>query len=147
MSRLPSGSGVDAGDTEAARALSLRFYRAYSESDWSTLRALLDPDFRSHYQDHPDASGREEVIASARAYKQRFPDLRFEVLFIVASPEAVACWSEMCFTHTAEYLGIPATGRALRTTCVDFFTVRAGLLASRRHLKDKRAVASQLGAG
>jgi steroid delta-isomerase-like uncharacterized protein len=120
--------------------LAREFYRFYTASAWAELAELLHPDFCSHYVDHAEARGRDLVIESARDYKRRFPDLSFRVEVVVANPQAVACWGEMVFTHSSEYLGVPASGRTLRATCIDFFTIRANRLASRRHWKDKAAL-------
>lgn len=120
------------------------FFSAYSRGDWADLERLMTVDFRSHYEDHEDAVGRDVVVAGARAFRAQFPDLEFGIEHMAVSRDVVAAWTRLSFTHTSEYLGIPRTGRYVRAVSIDFFTLENGLLASRRHMKDKHGILRQL---
>jgi steroid delta-isomerase-like uncharacterized protein len=59
--------------------------------------------------------GRPALVASVEAYLAGVPDLRFEVTSLTfEEPRLVREWTATG-THLGELLGVPATGRAIRT--------------------------------
>jgi predicted ester cyclase len=79
-------------------------------------------------------------------FRRSFPDLRMEIVTIVADGDRVAAHFRCSATHLGIWLGHEPTGR--RFEDVDemyFFDVRNGLLARMRAVEDNRSRLAQLG--
>ncbi|HEY7033830.1 MAG TPA: ester cyclase [Thermomicrobiales bacterium] len=95
-----------------------------------------DPDF---------GSGREGFRAQWRQWRTAFPDLHFEIVDLVAEGDKVLTRWVMTGTHRGEFLGIPATGRAIRVAGMSLDRIEDGLVAEGFDGWDALGLRRQLG--
>lgn len=99
---------------ERNRAALLRFYEAISRQDLDAMAGCLADGYRYHGPaDAGTGQDREAFLEFERAAFQAFPDFRVDVLDTVAERDLVAARLRVAGTHRGEFLGIPASGRAL----------------------------------
>ena len=118
---------------QSIRALVKRYFELLSGASLDLAEQILAPDFVFH---HPPLTppggweGRDVFLEKGLgATRAAFPDMRFSVADIVVEGNQAAARWVMTATHEGEYLGAPATGRSVQVTGMNWFEVRAGLLA------------------
>lgn len=119
--------------------------RVLNDHDLDALDALVAEDF--HEQNpppgmEPTREGLRDFLAAMFA---AFPDLHWDVKESVAADSRVAMWSVWSGTHSAEFMGIPATGRTVHVEAWTLDTMREGKLADSRLLMDTMGLLTQLG--
>lgn len=89
--------------------------------------------------------GREGLREFLAAMFTAFPDLRWTIQDIIAQDDKVAEWSIWEGTHTAEFMGIPATGRRVSVEAWTFDRYQDGRFISSRIIMDQFGLLQQLG--
>jgi len=82
-----------------------------STGQFDEVYALLAPGFTDHTRLPGRPSGLEGLIATWRATRTAFPDLRYELLVEVIDADRIAHRIRATGTHRGEFLGVPATER------------------------------------
>ena len=98
-----------------------------NKRDYTAADRLLGADFRFHdpAMAHEPMT-REVFFGFLGALNAAFPDYQFTVEDqIVCEDKAVARW-RFTGTHRGEFLGVPATGRAVTVTGIDIFEFAGG---------------------
>jgi steroid delta-isomerase-like uncharacterized protein len=90
----------------------------------------------------PGRTGLAGVLAGMFA---AFPDLQWTVLDTVAEEDRIVCVSSWTGTHLGEFMGIPATGRAVTVEAWTLDRYRAGQLVESRIIMDVVGLLTQLG--
>lgn len=90
----------------------------------------------------PGAEGVAESLAGLFA---AFPDYHEEVLGLVAEDDLVTAHVRLTGTHRGPFLGLPATGRAVRFEVMETFRLRDGLVAEMWVVADQLSLLRQLG--
>ncbi len=102
-----------------------RFYReAINERDLESVDRLLSEDF-VHNGERRGRPGQREVVAGFLA---GFPDLRNEILLILAEGDLVAAHQRWTGTHDGPFLDIPPTGRGVEFTSTAVLRIEDGLI-------------------
>lgn len=91
----------------------------------------------------PGLEGLKGVLRGMRA---AFPDLVFSIVEQVAEGEKVASRFEWSGTHRGEFLGVPATGRAVRVWGIVIDRLEQGRIKETRIIMDIFGLMMQLGA-
>jgi steroid delta-isomerase-like uncharacterized protein len=128
-----------------------RLVDAYSQDSLEDFDNLLREDVVL-VRDEEKAHGREEFKGVLRRLRRAFPDIKYRVDdSIVAGDKIVLRWNASG-THRGDYLGVPATGRAVSYTGITMFQregdriariwVAADLLSLLRRLREMRADAA-----
>ena len=107
----------------------------------------------SDYVDHPPAkffnvpfTGPESLQGAVRVFKEGFPDLVETVEEMIAEDNKVVIRSLWKGTHTGEFVGIPATGKPVVLTGINFYRVgEDGMLVERHGSFDVLGMMQQLG--
>ena len=94
----------------------------------------------------PGVEGREGARAFYTQFHAAFPDLRLEVFETVEQDDLVAARYAFSGTHSAEFFGVPATGREVRVDGMSIFRFRDGRIATRWQSMDAAGLLMQLGA-
>lgn len=89
---------------------------------------VFAPDYRGHDPDRPDLAGPEAVKRSVAQFHAAFPDFAISIDDLVAEDDRVVWRYTMTGTHSAEFLGVPATGRRVTATGISIFRVEDGML-------------------
>ena len=89
---------------------------------------VFAPDYRAHDPDRPGLDGPEAVKRSVAQFHAAFPDFAITIDDLIAEGDRVVWRYTMSGTHSAPFLGVAATGRAVSTTGISIFRVEGGLL-------------------
>lgn len=92
-------------------------------------------------------AGRDNVVNLLRVFIGALPDLKAVEQDLIASGDLVAMRLVVTATHSADLLGIPASGRRVTWDAVDIYKLTDdGKISEEWALDDMAAFASQLGA-
>jgi steroid delta-isomerase-like uncharacterized protein len=90
----------------------------------------------------PGLEGLKDVLRGMRA---GFPDLHFSVEEQIAGGDKVLTRFEWTGTHRGEFLGVPATGRAVKVWGMVIDRLQAGRIKDTRIIMDSLGLMMQLG--
>jgi steroid delta-isomerase-like uncharacterized protein len=130
---------------DESRDLVRRFFVAVAEDDEAALDELIAADASDHTPFPGQAPGVEGVKQIFRMLRTGFPDFRQEVREVIAEGDRVAVRSKLRGTHRGEFLGIPATGRAVEVESIDIMRIADGRFVEHWGLIDQMGLISQLG--
>jgi len=123
-----------------------RFYQAlHNDHDLTPLDDAVDPEVVAHWSGLPELHGIAELRAAVTDDLDGFPDQQLTPDAMVVDGEVVASRWTFRGTHTGDYYGIPATGRAVVSTVVAFDRIRDGKLIENWTVFDNYDVMRQLG--
>jgi predicted ester cyclase len=119
------------------------FGEAVNNGRVELIDELLPPDFVGHMPDGDlDPEGLKQYIVGWRA---GFPDLVCEAYDLVEEGERVAWRVRASGTHSAEFMGIPATGNRIDFDSMNHGRVEGGRLREQFVIMDMVTVMQQLG--
>jgi steroid delta-isomerase-like uncharacterized protein len=128
-----------------------RVVERYIEEAWNQGHVeVLDEIIAPHYINHspgmphprPGPEGLKPIILGLRA---GFPDLRFIVHDMVVGEERVAVRSTMHGTHRGDLFGMPATGRRVQISQMQFERLQDGKIVEHWRQSDDLGMMRQLG--
>ena len=130
---------------EANKAVVQRLVReAQSNGDLDVVDELLADDFIDHTPFPgvpPTRSGVKMLFGYLRA---AFPDLNVRIHEQVADDAKVVTRKSFEGTHRGEFMGVPATGRAVSFEVIDILTLQDSRIVEHRVLFDQLAIRQQL---
>ena len=128
------------------KALNRRFNEEVIEKgNFNLIGELIAEDFVEHQPLPGTAQGREGVKQTMVMVRSAFPDVRIAVEADVAEGDMLFAMGTMTGTHQGEFMGIPATGKAISVLFMDLFRVRDGKFVEHWALFDTAAMMEQLG--
>jgi ketosteroid isomerase-like protein len=133
-----------------SQSLADRFAATLSAHDMAAFAALFADDYVNHQVSAatpPPPAGKTPKQATVDFFAARLagiPDLHVAVEASVARADKFAASFVYSGTHGGPYFGIAPTGRPLRFTSCDIFTVRNGLIAEHWGMGDIAGVLAQL---
>jgi len=83
------------------------------------------------------SAGLEKSFADFRA---AFADFHIDVLNVVAERDMVVIYTTFTGTQQAPFLGIPSTGKAIKTYTIDFYRIQNGQISDHWDVVDYFAV-------
>jgi len=130
------------------KQLNEQFYdEVFRNRNIDAIDTLLADDFVEHNPwpgQRDDRQGAKDFIGLMLT---AFPDLDMKIESEVAEGDTVASLVTMSGTHQADFAGIPATGRKVSVTSMDFTKIRDGKCTDHWGLADMGTLMSQLGVG
>ncbi len=141
----PTLADCPAGQLERQRAAARTvFEEVLSQGRIEENEHLYHADFVAHGVSRD--AGRAEDREASRGWRQAVPDLRMEVLRMVADCDLVAVHWSGSGTNSGTGNGLPATGRYLENLWgVTFFGFRDGKIAEEWTVFDQYSMLRQLG--
>ncbi len=131
---------MSADDNKAALR---RFYEeVLNGRNLEVVDQLLAPDAVDHTLGSRGLEAYKEFFSMVH---QAFPDMRVEVHDMIADGDLVAARVTYSGTHQAEFVGVPATGRRVEVSGVDFLRMRDGRQAEHWGGADMASLLQQLG--
>jgi steroid delta-isomerase-like uncharacterized protein len=133
-----------------ADAMADRFAGALTAHDMSAFAALFADDYRNHQMSAaapplpPGKSAKQATVDLFTARLAGLPDLVVTVEMVVANADKVAASFVYSGTHDGMFLGFAPTGRKLRFTSCDIFSVRDGKIAEHWGMGDIAGMLAQL---
>lgn len=117
------------------KTLVRRLYEFHTnERHFERLGEVLSADFVSTY------------MKAVSTLVQGFPDVRFEIVELIAEGDTVVVRWKWSGTHTGTFRGYAATGRRVTNDGVVIYTERDGRLVSSWTLNDRLGVLQAIGA-
>ncbi len=118
---------------------------AFNAGDADECMALAAPDLIMNLAELPEARRGLQVWRQGfEMMKHGFPDLQAHIEDIIAAGDKVAVRLRFRGTHSGEFLGIPATGRAIEYISHEFYRVADGLIAEEWICSDMASLLRQL---
>jgi len=124
-----------------------RFEKGFRAGDQATIDELCDPALVDHNRPpdkEPTLAGFKEKVAGLMAI---FPDLGEDLLDIIASGDTVATRWVLTGSQQQEFMGIPASGQAIRVEGMNFYRLKNGRVTDIWTQFDGVAMMQQLAAG
>lgn len=131
-------------DTEANKALVLAFIEeVFNEGNVEAAGDYAAPEY---IQNTPGAeSGLAALQGGVSMFHAAFPDIRYTVTHIGAEGDLVAARLFITGTQDGDFLGMPASGRSVAGSALNFWRVEDGLLVEHWEVVDQFALLQQLG--
>jgi len=107
---------------------------------------LIHPEYVNHDFPAP-VQGVEGFTNVDRMFRVAFPDLRVVIEDEVVAGDRIATRGYFTGTHTGEFMGMPATGRAIRCSYSDIWRLEGGKGRENWVQMDMLGMMQQLGAG
>ena len=117
---------------------------AFNQGDFDTCVARLSPDFVMNLAGLPPIPGPQVWRQGVDVIKHAFPDLHARIDDVVAAGDEVAVRLTFRGTHKGDYLGLPATGRAIEYVSHEFYRIVDGLITEEWICSDNAALTAQL---
>jgi steroid delta-isomerase-like uncharacterized protein len=120
------------------------FQRVYNDGDVAFLDEITAPNFVSHDRGNPtqDRDGVKQIVA---AIKAAFPDVQFTADDVLAEGDRVAARFTMKGTQKGDFMGVPATGKAIVVTGIDIVRFENGKAVEHWHEWSGIELLQQLG--
>ncbi len=100
---------------------------------------------RVEHEDGVEPATKAGAIEALQRMRDAFDDFTLTVEDMVAQGDRVFVRATMSGTHRGEFLGIPATGRQVRTPVADFFRIAGWKALEHWGLSDTGRLMQQLG--
>jgi predicted ester cyclase len=134
---------------EANKAIVLRLAEAFNGHTLNLLEDVLHPEFRGRgISAFPPNSSEVGPGAQRKLYEmfyQAIPDVRAEVLDVIAEGDKVVLVDRFGGTHRGEFLGRRGTGDRIEWMVMHIYTMRDGKILEDAVMTDALAIMQQLG--
>jgi steroid delta-isomerase-like uncharacterized protein len=130
---------------EENKAIVRRFVEEFKTGgDETVADELRSPLFVNHSAPPGAERGPEGGRQLFRALRTAFPDLSVDIDDMVAEGDKVVTRQTFRGTHRGEWLGIPATGRAVQWAVIDIIRLQDGRLVDHWAVADFHGLLQQL---
>jgi steroid delta-isomerase-like uncharacterized protein len=134
----------EAMDIEANKALVRRYVELYNTGNIALADEVIASDFEDHT--HPELRpGPEDVKHEVEAFRAAFPDAYATIEDIISEGDMVAFRFVLRGTHQGSFASLPATGKKVTMTGMDFIRIANGKLAELWSNQDTLGWLQQLG--
>ena len=129
------------------RVVERSFTDIWNGGNLDAVDELIHPNIVRHHERNQDEDlhGLEEFRAWVSQTGQAFPDLRLTIEQIFGEADRVMAHVRGRATHKGEFIGIPATGRAIEWTATALIRVADGKIAECWVIADTLGILQQLG--
>jgi steroid delta-isomerase-like uncharacterized protein len=132
---------------EKNKHVARRFYDAFNRHDPEGMSQLVSSNasYTFHFAGLPatDWKGRKHFIINV---VKAFPDIDHHILDVVAEGDKVALRFNITGTHKGQFQDIPATGKKISVSCVNFLTIIDGKIIEEWSNSDMMGLMQQIGA-
>jgi predicted ester cyclase len=122
-----------------------RLFALMDEMNFPAIRELLAPGFRAVIGGNPPMSV-EEWAGMGEMMYAAFPDATHTIDEVLEVGDRVALRGSFSGTHAGELMGVPATGKAITVTFMNFDRFAGDRLIEHRGESDMAGLMQQLGA-
>jgi steroid delta-isomerase-like uncharacterized protein len=141
--RSPGGSM----STEQNKATARRWSEElWGQGNLAVADEIIARDYVRHDPGDPfPAHGPDDVKRIVRSLRTMLPDFAIRVEAIVAEGDLVVSRYTATATDTVGYMGLPPTGKSIRTTAMQMFRFENGLIVESWAVRDDLGTLRQLG--
>ena len=132
---------------ESNKALVQRFYdEVWAKGNLDVADEVFSEDYVRHDlragDPTPGPAGQKEIAA---AFRDAFPDLTWQIDFLLADGDFVAGRWTVGGTHLGPWAGVEATGRTMRFSAINVFRFEDGKVVELWNHRDDLGLMHQLG--
>ena len=109
------------------------------------LMELFSPHEVHHWGIGDDTIGPDEFLSRVAGFRTAFPDFQIHVEQTISTGDLVVSRYRATGTHQGEWLGIPATGKAVEYTGMNIFRIACGRIVESWGEADHLGLLEQLG--
>jgi len=132
---------------DANMAVMKRFYNeVINQGNIDLFDELCAESFVEHEESPRFTPNREGVKKWFRMLRAAFPDLKFEVGFMLAKDDKVVSYVTMTGTQKGPFMDMPASGKKIRVNTVDIVRFANGKAIEHWGVTDSGTMMQQLGA-
>jgi steroid delta-isomerase-like uncharacterized protein len=139
-------AGIESVPAADNKSMNLRWIQAFNERDWQTETAHRGPDFRAYMSGAKEPLNNDTWAGFMSVFTSAFPDARLSVDDSIAEGDRVVSRWTLTGTHRGEFQGVPATGRTVTITGIEFNRVVDGRIAEHWSQFDLMGLMQQIGA-
>jgi steroid delta-isomerase-like uncharacterized protein len=141
-----AGWAFAATPQEENKAKTQMFYdEVANKGNVAVADQLLAEDFLDHQPFPGMKPGREGTKQFFSMMRAAFPDLKFDVKFMMAEGDKVAAFLAMSGTQKGEFMGMPASGKHFVVNTVDIVRIVDGKAVEHWGVTDGMSMMEQLG--
>jgi hypothetical protein len=132
-------------------AINRRLVARYFDEVWNQGRVdmldeLIAPDYLNHSASIPNPRpGPADLKPIVRAMRSGIPDLHYDILDLVVTPDKVAASLRVTGTHTGELFGMAPKGRKIDVRQMQIEWIRGGRIWQHWRVTDELAMLRQIG--
>jgi steroid delta-isomerase-like uncharacterized protein len=142
---LPPARSGHAPTREEAERIMQRFGDILNQNDLSIADEILAPDFYANFIGLPPMTSRDAWKAMVGGFLAAFSDFRLTVgQGLIEGEYAAGNWTWSA-RHTAEFMGIPATGKSVEVRGLGLYRILDGRVVEEQVIEDMMALLMQLG--
>ena len=140
-------AGLASADTQDNLARCQKFYtEVANKGNMAVVDELVAENFVDHEVFPGLAPTRDGLKEFFNVMRSAFPDLKFNVEFMMADGDKVAAYITMSGTHKGEFMGMPASGKKFTTKAIDIVRIVDGKAVEHWGVTDGMTMMQQLGA-
>jgi steroid delta-isomerase-like uncharacterized protein len=118
----------------------------WSQGHLAVADEIIAPDYVRHDPGDPfPAHGPEDVKRIVTMLRTMFPDFRIQVEAMIAEGDIVVSRYTATATDTVGYMGMPPSGKAIRTSAMQMFRFSSGKIVESWAARDDLGTLRQLG--
>ena len=132
--------------SEENKALIARAYdQVFNSGNIDALGEIASPDIVDHSALPGSPPGLDGAKQAIEMFLTAFPDLKMTVEDMIAEGDKVAVRLTMSGTHKGDFMGIPATGKEISVSGMDFHRIAGGKVVEHWDSFDQMTMMEQLG--
>ena len=144
---MTSSSSSSLEQQQKNKQLVRQFFEAFDRHDIESMEQLVSTaNYSLHFSGMPPMdwnTNKEQFLAP---FTKAFPDLRRNIVDVVAEGDKVAVSINVTGTYKGEFQGIPATGKQVSFTAMDILTIIDGKVTEEWATADMMGLMQQIGA-
>jgi C-1 hydroxylase len=127
---------------EENKTIVRRWFEAENKKDLALLDEFVAADFFDHTH---QLKGVEEYKKFVASIGKGFPDIHETIKDIIAEGEKVWVFLQVKGTHTGEWMGLAPTGKKIKASVVEIFSIVDGKVAEEWEVADELDFYKELG--
>lgn len=127
---------------EENKAIVRGFIDAYNEHKLNLVDDFISPEYVDH-SNNLDREGLKQIISMGL---NAFPDWHETIEDIIAEGDKVWVFLSYTGTNKGEFMGLPPTGKKIKSKAVDIYRIVDGKLAEYWNVTDNISIFKQVGA-
>ncbi|WPU91578.1 ester cyclase [Mucilaginibacter sabulilitoris] len=122
-----------------------RFAGAVNTGNWDLMNEAVSPDNVDHDPAAGQVQGPQGYISFFKQLRTAFPDLKVELVHMVADEDNIAIAYELSGTHQGEFQGIPPTNNPIKARGLQISKFKNGVMIERWGSSDQLGILKQIG--
>jgi steroid delta-isomerase-like uncharacterized protein len=122
-----------------------KFAEAVNTENWDLMNEAVAPDNVDHDPSPGQVQGPQGYITFFKQLRAAFPDLKVELVHMVADDDNIAFAYELSGTQCGEFQGIPPTNKVIKARGLQISKFKNGAMVERWGSSDELGILKQIG--